>query len=293
MIALLALIVLTMSSTAYAETTSDFDGHQNETAIQYLYDNDIVEGYPDGTFRPENMLVRAELMKILVLGAGYNPSIAEYNGCFPDVQDEWFSPYVCFAKSKGWVQGYEDGTFKPGNNVKKGEAIKMLLEIFEVELDTAGIDPYTDTPVTEWYGPYISTAKEMGLLEETGPFYYPGIYIARGQVSENIYRLLNYESNTSGESDELSENFEIAFSTCESGYDETIITLIGRMKYELTGMEDGLCGFTVIVVESVEETFLPTGTDMTCHVENTKTFKEMQEESSFTDICEGPLTAYN
>jgi len=287
MIALLALIVLTMSSTAYAQTATDFDGHHNETAIRYLYDNGIVEGYPDGTFKPDNQLVRAELMKILVLGAGHNPNANEYNSCFPDVQDEWFAPYVCYAKSQGWVQGYEDGTFKPENDVNKVEAIKMLLEIFDVELITATTDPYEDTAATTWYGPYVSTAKEIGLLEETGPFYHPEIYIRREQVSENIYRLLTYESDT------LSEDFETAFSTCESGYDETIITLIGRMKYELTGMKDGLCGFTVTVVESAEETFLPTGTDMTCHFENTKTFAEMQAETNVADACEGPLTNYN
>lgn len=41
-----------------------------------------------------------------------------YENCFEDVEDEWFAPYVCYAKEKGWVTGYPDGTFKPENNVK-------------------------------------------------------------------------------------------------------------------------------------------------------------------------------
>ncbi len=363
---LFVLLTLAVSGTAYAEIqeTMDFEGHQNETAIQYLYDNEVVEGYEDGTFKPEGLLNRAELMKILVLGAGYDPSAEEYNNCFPDVTDEWFARYICFAEEKGWVEGYEDGNFAPGLNVNKPEAIKMLLETFEVNIFDQFDTFYNDiTDGEAWYFDYIMNAYDLGLLEEeAGSNYYPQMDITRGQVSENIYRLLmdeqerfdiaaekamcdyfyfdehdiittpleevnpllraNLEDNgfvidndatfdaitsrhsyvgneflidpvTVCERTELSENFETAFSSCESEYSETIITLLGKMKYELVGMEDDLCKFTVIVTESAEETFLSTGTDMTCHFENTKTFKEMQEELSVTDACEGPLSMYN
>ncbi len=168
---------------------SDYTGHQNETAIQYLYDKGIVEGYPDGTFKPDNNLTRAELMKILVLGAGYDPDANQYNNCFPDVGDEWFARYICFAKEQGWVEGYEDGTFKPGNNVLKVEAIKMLLEIFNVRLSYLPESPFEDVGLDQWYSTYVITAAELNLLEETG-LYNPGDFITRGGVSENIYRLI-------------------------------------------------------------------------------------------------------
>lgn len=168
---------------------SDYAGHKNETAIQYLYDEGIVEGYPDGTFKPDNNLTRAELMKILVLGAGYDPNAETYSNCFPDVGDDWFARYVCFAKEQGWVEGYEDGTFKPGNNVLKVEAIKMLLEIFNVRLNYFPESPFEDVGLDQWYSTYVITAAELNLLEETG-LYNPGDLITRGGVSENIYRLI-------------------------------------------------------------------------------------------------------
>lgn len=363
LVTLVLSLTLAVSGTAYAQETMDFDGHQNEIAIQYLYDNGVVEGYPDGTFKPDNELNRAELMKILVLGAGYDPSAEVYNNCFPDVTDEWFAPYICFAKEKGWVEGYPDGTFAPGVNVNKVEAVKMLLEIFKAEVRSGSDNNYNDTEQGTWYFDYVTTAYDLGLLEEeAGTNYYPDMDIKRGQVSENIYRLLmdektrfdasaekalcdyfyfgenniittpieevdpmlrenltnngffidsdetfnavtsrhSYTGNTFltdpasvCEATELSEDFETAFSSCESGYNETIVTLLGRMNYELVGMTSGLCEFTVTVVESVEESVLSTGTDMTCGFENTKTFKEMQEETSVTDACEGPLTMFN
>lgn len=190
----IALLLFAVSATAYAQEATDYVGHQNETAIQYLYDEGIVSGYPDGTFKPDNFLVRAELMKILVLGAGYDPSAEQYNNCFPDVKDEWFARYVCFAKQKGWVEGYPDGNFAPGVNVNKVEAIKMLLEIFKANI-LSGFDTfYNDTEQGTWYFDYVTTAYDLGLLEEeAGTNYYPGLDIKRGQVSENIYRLLMEE----------------------------------------------------------------------------------------------------
>ncbi len=181
--------IIPVSVGDYIPEFMDYVGHPNQTAIEYLYENEIVEGYPDGTFKPENNLTRAELMKILVLGAGFDPQIVDYNGCFPDVDLEWFAPYVCFAEEQGWVEGYEDGEFKPGENVLKVEAVKMLLEIFNVRLSYLPETAFDDVGLDQWYSTYVTTAAQMNLLEEVD-VYNPGDLITRGGVSENIYRLI-------------------------------------------------------------------------------------------------------
>ena len=92
---------------------------------------------------------------------------------------------------QGWIGGYPDGTFRPATVVNKAEAIKMLLEVFDVALKSSLTAPFSDVLVSEWYSNYIYTAKTMRLLEETGSYYLPGNSITRGGVSENIYRLLS------------------------------------------------------------------------------------------------------
>ncbi len=165
----------------------------NAAAIDYLKTSGIISGYSDGSFKPKNSLNRAELLKILVEGTGYSPDETVYKNCFPDVKADWYAKYVCYAKEQGWISGYPDGTFKPSNNVNKAEALKMLLEVFVVDLQTPEENPFKDVFKNEWYATYIYTAKSMGLLEETGQNYSPGTNITRGQISENIYRLLvNY-----------------------------------------------------------------------------------------------------
>jgi V8-like Glu-specific endopeptidase len=162
----------------------------NAVAISYLKENGIVGGYSDGTFKPENNLNRAELMKILVEATGIDPEASLYKNCFPDVKEQWFARYVCYAKEQGWVEGYPDSKFKPENNVSKVESTKMILEAFDIELMTPAYAPYEDIAVVAWYSRYVYTAWWNGYLEETGNYYYPSVEITRGGVSENIYRVL-------------------------------------------------------------------------------------------------------
>ncbi len=168
---------------------------KNATAIAYLKENKIIGGYPDGSFKPLKNLNRAELMKILVEGAGYTPDANQYKNCFPDVKEDWYAKYVCFAKEKNWVTGYKDGKFKPTNNVNKAEAIKMLLETFAIATGTPSRDPYIDVKTTDWFGKYINAAKNLGFLEEASNYYHPEDPMSRGTVSQNIYRLLLHKNN--------------------------------------------------------------------------------------------------
>jgi len=165
----------------------------NEEAISYLYGQGIIGGYTDGTFKPDNSLNRAELLKILVEGQGITPDSTVYNNCFSDVTDDWYAPYVCYAKEQGWVDGYEDGAFQPAKNVNRVEAIKMLInsqglgDQLESVVDE---DLFEDVDKTAWYASYLKLAKDLGILEEENGNYNPSGDMKRGSICENLYRLL-------------------------------------------------------------------------------------------------------
>ena len=165
------------------------DTHPNYEAILTIYEKAIIIGYPDLTFKPDNPINRVEFLKILIEAAGTSPDPAIYNSCFPDVQSEWFAPYVCYAKEKGWVQGYEDGNFRPINTVLDVEAAKMLVETQGYYVpDKITKVPYTDVSLDSWYAVYVSAAKSKGLLEETGDKYNPGKNMTRAGITEMTYR---------------------------------------------------------------------------------------------------------
>jgi Trypsin-like peptidase domain/S-layer homology domain len=165
--------------------------HPNYAAIEYLKQNKIIGGYPDGTFRPEGEITRAELMKILALSSGSTPDPEQYNNCFPDVADDWYAKYVCYGKEQGWVEGYPDGTFQPGNQVVKAEAIKMVLNTQGVIVEQiVAENPFSDVSQDAWFAKYVITAKNLGILEEEGILYKPADNATRSGVSENIYRVV-------------------------------------------------------------------------------------------------------
>lgn len=164
--------------------------HDNYDAIIYLYGEGMINGYGDGTFKPNNTLNRAELLKILVEGSGETPSVDQYHDCFSDVTTDWYAPYVCYAKEQGWVSGYPDGSFKPGDAVNKVEALKMLLNSQGVTINTPSDAPFSDVPATEWFAPYVAEAKSLDILEEDSENFQPDADRTRGGICENLYRLL-------------------------------------------------------------------------------------------------------
>lgn len=172
---------------------SDIESTPYRSAIEYLAEEKIISGYPDGTFKPYGLINRAELLRILVGATGNQPEVSQYNNCFPDVKSEWFAAYICYAKEKGWVSGYPDGSFKPGNNVNKAEAIKMLVNTqswMPQESKPGEAKTFTDVENSQWYAAYVRTAKEKEILLETGSKLFPDEMMQRGSISEMIYRAI-------------------------------------------------------------------------------------------------------
>ena len=154
----------------------------------YLKRTKVIGGYPDGSFQPNKTLNRAELLKILV---GESLPEGDYGNCFNDVKDEWFAPYVCYAKEQGWVEGYAGNVFKPAQEVVKAEAIKMAIEVFGIELpQQISSNPYPSVDKSSWYGKYVSVAKEAGLYDSYVTDFVPHLGMQRGEVSDVIYRLI-------------------------------------------------------------------------------------------------------
>ena len=164
--------------------------NKNFPAIDYLYDEGVLAGYEDGSFKPDNTVNRAELLKILVEGQGITPDANTYKDCFPDVASEWYAKYVCYAKEEGWVGGYPDGSFRPADPVNKVEALKMLLNSQDIDSDSPEEKPFTDVSLSDWFAPYVATAQTLGLLEEEGYSFSPDSDRSRAGIAEELYRLL-------------------------------------------------------------------------------------------------------
>ena len=190
-IAVLFIVFFILLSSAQAKTFSDIrESNPYFNATHYLSQFGVIDGYSDGSFKPYNDINRAELLKLLIEGAEV-PLETPSSNCFPDTPyNQWYSPYICTAKTLGYVNGYPDGSFKPAQKINKVEALKMLGKIYTWDLPKTMNPLFTDTPSEEWYIPYLNYAKTKNLLPETGTQYKPDNNMTRGSISETLYRYL-------------------------------------------------------------------------------------------------------
>ena len=125
-----------MAPNTYA--LSDIEGVVFQDSIEYLLNQGVISGYPDGTYKPLNTINRAEFSKIVAEAAFGKEIDANKTNCFPDVKNEWFARYVCLLKEKGVIGGYPNGNFAPANNINFAESAKILSNGFN--LPAANLD---------------------------------------------------------------------------------------------------------------------------------------------------------
>lgn len=149
--------------------------HPFVKAIQYLQKEGVVEGYEDGTFKPETEINRAEFLKIVMEASDFEPG---GSNCYPDVKDEWFAQYVCGATEAGLVQGYDDGTFKPEQNINFVEASKIVVNTLKLQEGSSG---------DNWFDPYVYALEDQQVI----PFDINSFDgdLTRGQMAEMIWRI--------------------------------------------------------------------------------------------------------
>ena len=100
-----------------------------EGAVRYAYLHDIMEGMSATKFSPNISLTRAEAVQVLYNLEG-QPTVSG-NAAFPDLVEEWYKPAIAWAEQTGVVDGYEDGTFRPGQPVNRMEFAQMMYHYAE------------------------------------------------------------------------------------------------------------------------------------------------------------------
>ena len=124
-------------------------------AISTLSNMGIIDGYLDGTFRPDGSITRAEFSKMAVNFFDY--TVKEYQGYFPDVpEDAWYARYVEAAREMKLIEGYIDGSFQPNKAITRAEACTIVNRTLgrlpdKDQMDVKGIITWPDCSRSDWY----------------------------------------------------------------------------------------------------------------------------------------------
>jgi hypothetical protein len=173
---------LTFAHVKHETSFPDIEQSIYKEAIADLKNQEVVHGYDDGLFRPDNTINRAEFLKI-VIGGRYADELQkkQYNErCFDDIRNrhEWYVPYACFAKEWGIITGYQNKYLRPAKDINFAEAAKIIANTYN--------DRDLPLNISIWYKPYVQYLLNNQLVPPSVTLLNQNI--TRGEMAEMISR---------------------------------------------------------------------------------------------------------
>ena len=148
---------------AGAAFTDQADIKVENEVVDTLIELGVINGYTDGSFKPNDTVTRAEMAKMIYVLRTGNSDASAYNNdktTFTDVNGHWAAGYIKYCQSLGIIAGVSATQFKPDANVTAQEAAKMLLVTLGYNAEKAGLVGIN------WASKTNALADENGLLED-------------------------------------------------------------------------------------------------------------------------------
>ncbi len=120
--------------------------------VSTMSNGSFVNGYPDGTFRPNDAITRAEMATLI---SNFDNLYEMAANTFFDVSGHWAEKYISLAVAKGWMSGYPDGTFRPDQPITRAETMSMINRMLGRSVDAYGLHidakQWMDNTEDKWY----------------------------------------------------------------------------------------------------------------------------------------------
>ena len=172
---------------------SDIRGHWAETFIQGLVSRSLISGFPDGTFKPEAPLNRAQYAAIVA--KAYDLPLKQAATTFSDVpQNFWALDFITKSNRMGFIAGFPDGTFRPGQNLTRIQALVSLVNGLGLTGGTPSvIGAYSDRAEIPSYASDVvatATQKRIVVNHPSVSQLRPMMDITRAEVAALVYQSL-------------------------------------------------------------------------------------------------------
>ena len=212
---------MAMSVTAFGAPT-DIQGHWAQNTInQWVYKGDI-SGYPDGTFRPNNRITRAEFVVLVNNAMGYSKSGYAY---FSDVPSRyWGRNAIQTGVAAGYISGDGNGIFRPNDPVTRQEAAAMISRILGLKQNDSRAYRYTDSyAISNWAKGVVGAVSEAGIMAgyPDGSFG-PNRVLTRAEAVLALDKTVNYKPSDKEEEKEEEKKEDMLLT--QSKLEDTTIT---------------------------------------------------------------------
>lgn len=177
-------------------TFTDISGHWAKEAIEKAAKLGFVNGYEDGSFRPQGLVTRSEFAVILAR-ALHLPVNDNKQLTFSDLDSipQWASTSISATVKAGIVTGYEDNTFRSDQRITRAEITAMIVRALGLNLDTTRNSTFADAEdIPAWAKTYITAASEAKLVQgRDGNLFAPNDQATRAEAVTLILSMLNFK----------------------------------------------------------------------------------------------------
>jgi hypothetical protein len=145
---------------------------------------------------------------LMLIGGSYNPGQVQartlYN--FTDLEDHWAEESVSYLYDRGFINGYQDQTFRPDTDITRAEFLKILLSVNSQQTTSTTKQIFSDVSPAAWHFPYVAIAFENNWIKGyegvictnqnlSSPCFLPNASISREEAAVIVYQILGYPSD--------------------------------------------------------------------------------------------------
>lgn len=216
---ILAFLSMAFVLPARAASLSDIAGRPDQAIIETVVAKGFMKGYPDGTFRPNAPITRAEFVVALARSAGLD-SMPSPSRTFKDLPtSNWAAPLVYAAVAKGWISGYPDGTFHPTADITREESMAIVAQRMGFEIRGMATHVVLDKvagsgDLSEWARTAAAACVQEGMVADVTK---PTAAINRAQATAYFPAILGYKAPATQ---------SMILATTTSTYDSGLLTFL-------------------------------------------------------------------
>ncbi|MGB9792038.1 MAG: S-layer homology domain-containing protein [Thermacetogeniaceae bacterium] len=171
----------------------DVRNHWSSVPVRELMRLGVLKGYPDGSYRPDQPVTRAEIVTILAKAFGWDAA-GDVRLPFKDRIPDWALPGLKAAWSRGVIKGYEDGTFRPDKPVTRSELTVMMSLALGLSCPSAQQQvAFKDGAIIPvWARDAVERLAAAGIVKGSDGYFRPLATATRAEVAALVYQALTF-----------------------------------------------------------------------------------------------------
>ena len=183
----------TAVQTTPASVFTDIVDHWAQASVESMYAKGIINGFGDGTFKPEQNVTRAEFVKMIAMIIGLDVT---GDADFADVDDNsWYNGYVAAAVNAGIVKGTDEGKFNPDLYITRQDAAVMLARVLNykgVTFDASSVGFNGEASIADYAKDSVNGMAAIGIISGYNGGFAPKENTTRAQAAALLERVANH-----------------------------------------------------------------------------------------------------